>query len=387
MRILHVISSVDPSRDAAVPALRELARANAEPGDDIEVCSLDAPGEVPAHDDELIVHALGDALPRRAGAPALLRWLRANVHRFDTVIVHGVARRHGDAVWRAARELSFPYYVFAHGVPGTSFRQRFSLRGLRECLRWPLAGYRVLRDAEAVLFRCEAERALARRTHWLYRAREQVVGYGVCAPSLRAGQVDAFDEQLPQLHGKRFLLYIGQIDVAHGCDLLVEAFAQVARREPELQLVLAGPSTHRCQLQLAARAAALGVASRVHWAGVLTGDLKWGALRACDAFVLPSHEDSFGGAVVEAMACRKAVLVSTEVEIAREIAAGGGGLVAADTAEGTVSLLERWLELSSSQRRLLGERSRACYEHHFTLAGAGQRLRKLLDEGPKPQGV
>ncbi|MCA3824707.1 MAG: transferase, partial [Burkholderia sp.] len=41
------------------------------------------------------------------------------------------------------------------------------------------------------------------------------------------------------------------------------------------------------------------------------------------------------------MACRKAVLISTEVNIWREIEADGGGRVAPDTAEGTTSLIER----------------------------------------------
>ena len=36
--------------------------------------------------------------------------------------------------------------------------------------------------------------------------------------------------------------------------------------------------------------------------GFIDGDLKWGALRACEAFVLSSHSENFGIAVVEALA-------------------------------------------------------------------------------------
>jgi glycosyltransferase involved in cell wall biosynthesis len=378
MRTLHVIGSVNPALGGPMEGIRQFARAHLQPDSDVEVCSLDTPDDAFVHSSELTIHALGRDRSR-AGASALLRWLRANAHRFDAVLVHGVGQRHARAVWRASRELGFPYYVVAHGMLGPLFAGRLSIESMSQRLVWPLIGYRVLRDAEAVLFRCEAERALARKAHWLYQARDQVIGYGILPPRLRPGQIDSFLAEYPALQGKRFLLYVGRIQPSKGCDLLIESFASVAQRDPGLQLVLAGPDAARWQGKLAARAAALGVADRVHWVGVLNGDLKWGALSACDAFVLPSHEDSLGVSAVEAMACRKAVLISTEVEIWREIDAAGGGLVAADTSEGTTSMLERWLELSSAQRRFVGERARACYERHFTVEGAATRLRKLVD--------
>ncbi len=59
---------------------------------------------------------------------------------------------------------------------------------------------------------------------------------------------------------------------------------------------------------------------------MLTGDLKWGAFRAAEAFVLPSHQENFGIAVVEALACGKPVLISDKVNIWREIVEDGAGL-------------------------------------------------------------
>jgi glycosyltransferase involved in cell wall biosynthesis len=151
--------------------------------------------------------------------------------------------------------------------------------------------------------------------------------------------------------------------------------------------VMAGPDATHWRGALEARATELGVASRIQWVGMVSGDLKWGALSACEAFVLPSHQENFGIAVVEAMACRKAVLISTEVNIWREIEADGGGLVAPDTADGTTSLIERWTALSTSERRFLGERARACFERRFTIEGAAARLRGLLAGSGQADGV
>ena len=50
---------------------------------------------------------------------------------------------------------------------------------------------------------------------------------------------------------------------------------------------------------------------------MLTGNMKWGALRSAGAFVLPSHQENFGIAVIEALAMGTPVLISKKVNISR----------------------------------------------------------------------
>lgn len=64
---------------------------------------------------------------------------------------------------------------------------------------------------------------------------------------------------------------------------------------------------------------------------MLQGDVKWGAVHGCEEFVLPSRQENFAIAVVEALACGKPVLISDQVNIWREIAEDGAGLVGGDT--------------------------------------------------------
>jgi hypothetical protein len=60
--------------------------------------------------------------------------------------------------------------------------------------------------------------------------------------------------------------------------------------------------------------------------------------------VLPSHQENFGIAVVEALACGKPVLISDQVNIWREIVEDGAGMVEGDTEEGVEKLLRRFFE-------------------------------------------
>ena len=72
------------------------------------------------------------------------------------------------------------------------------------------------------------------------------------------------------------------------------------------------------------------------------------------------------------------VLISDKVNIWREIEADNAGLVAPDTLDGTVSLLERWLALSADARQQMGERARACFTARFEIRRATENLIALI---------
>src|SRR5262249_54874450 len=136
-----------------------------------------------------------------------------------------------------------------------------------------------------------------------------------------------------------------------------------------------GPDPANWRADLAKREPA-ALAERVTWAGMLTGDLKWGAFRTSDAFVLPSHQENFGIAVTEALACGLPVLISDKVNIWREIAADDAGLVAEDTLVGTRRLLEKWLEKSAAERERMRRNAVASFARRFHIEVA---TRSVLD--------
>ena len=93
--------------------------------------------------------------------------------------------------------------------------------------------------------------------------------------------------------------------------------------------------------------------------------MKWAALYASEALVLPSHHENFGVVVAEALACGVPALISDKVNIWREIAAADAGFVAPDTVDGTEANLRRWLALASDQRAQMAQAARQAYERHF----------------------
>jgi glycosyltransferase involved in cell wall biosynthesis len=306
--------------------------------------------------------------------------MREHAGRYEAVIVNGLWQYHGLAVWRALRGTSTPYFVFTHGMLDPWFKREYPLKHLKKWLYWPWAEYRVLRDARAVLFTCDEERALARQSFSLYRANEVVVGYGALGPSGDiAAQREAFLSRFLELRGKRLLLFLGRVHPKKGCDLLIRAFAALAHSDPSLHLVMAGPDSSNWQPELNRSLVAARLERRVTWTGMLTGDVKWGALLASEAFVLPSHQENFGIAVVEALACGVPVLISDKVNIWREIVKDDAGLVASDTLEGTVEVMRNWITAAPARRAQLARNALGCFRRRFHLDSVARSLTSVLD--------
>jgi len=344
-------------------------------GHSVEVVAIDDPAAPYVQSYPLKVHAVGPPRGSYRYSPALVPWLRANAAKYDAIVVNGLWQYHGLAARRVLTGLKLPYFVFPHGMLDPWFKHAYPRKHLKKWLYWPWGDYRLLRDARAVLFTSEEERLQARRSFWLYSARERVVAYGTSTPpedseALRDGYLAAN----PRLRGRRILLFLSRIQEKKGCDLLIRAFARVAPLDPRLQLVIAGPDQTGWVGTLTGLARELGIADRVSWPGMLQDAMKWGAFYSADAFVLPSHQENFGIAVAEALACGLPALISDKVNIWREVQSAGAGLVAPDTVEGTTNLLTGWLSLTNDQQRAMRLAARQLFHRRYTVDAMAQDL-------------
>lgn len=390
LKILHIISGTDPREGGPVECVRQLDAELRRHGVVQEVLSLDPPGDPAAAAFPCKVHALGNPRTRGTGllqrikrwaryAPQAREWAKTHCRDYDAVVVNGLWNYSTRIARLALADGAVPYVVYSHGMLDPWFRKRYPAKhAIKQVLWWFNEGV-LLRRANAVLFTCEQERMLARQTFRPYKVTERVVAFGTSAPPPpTTGQIPAFRAMVPALGERRYLLFFGRIHEKKGCDLLIDAFATIADSAPELDLVIAGPDDTGWRPALEARASALGVNARVHWPGMVTGPAKWGALRGAEAFVLPSHQENFGIAVAEALACGCPVLISNQVNIWREIAAAGAGLVENDDFDGTVALLKGWTDLGESARQAMRLRGEELFKRQFTIEAGANELSDIL---------
>jgi glycosyltransferase involved in cell wall biosynthesis len=326
------------------------------------------------------VHPLGPAHFGYAYSSNWVPWLKAHVSEYDLVVINGLWQFTGFGAWRALRNSDTPYVVFPHGMLDPWFKHTYPLKHVKKWLYWPWAEYRVLRDAKAVIFTTEEECALARQSFWLYRVNAAVVNYGTADPGpIPFAAKAAFYAAFPLLHGKNFLLFLGRIHPKKGCDLLIEAFANVYGANGEdTHLVIAGPDATNWRPELAELAERLGIGERIVWSGELQNELKWGAFAAAEAFVLVSHQENFGIAVAEALACELPVLITDKINIWREIVDGNAGFVGSDTVEGAKQLLSKWRSTSNERRNQMRRSARATFLKHFEIGGMVRSFAEIV---------
>lgn len=384
LKILHVIASADPRSGGPIEGILRQDEAMAGRASGVLV-TLDAPDAPFLRDISMPVHALGrvgrsnehQSWPLKYGfSLTYIFWLIRNVGRFDAVIVHGLWNFSTLAASLTLPFFKFPaYFVYPHGMMDPWFRQHDPLKYFFKKLSWIFCEGRLLHGAKSVLFTADDERDLARHQFPMWRYSETVVGYGTAGPPpSSAAQAEAFRAAVPELGQRRYLLFLSRIHPKKGCDLLVEAFAQAAALDADLDLVIAGPDEAGIVPNLRARAEDLGIARRIHWPGMLRGDAKWGAYFGAEAFILPSHQENFGVVVAEALGCGLPVLTTNKVNIWRDIVQDQAGFVRGDTLEGVQGIISDWTSSTMEDKARMKAQSKRSFSERFDVKYSVDRL-------------
>lgn len=382
-----------------------------------EVVCLDDPAENSVEDTGFKTHAMGPGVGPWVYSSKLMPWLVQNLNRFDSIIIHGLWLSHGYVVMKALKLVknNLPLgckvpklFVMPHGMldPYFQYAAGRKLKAIRNQIYWKIVESNIINKAEGLLFTCAEECYLAHQPFGPYRpAKEMIVGLGVNEPpALTAQMHQSFLECCPDMGQKPYLLFLSRIHQKKGVDMLIKAYTQVYSERtvtqfhfednvlnlngnshqtlPEMpDLVIAGPGLDS-EFGLALKEMLEqfpAVKHKIHFTDMLEGDAKWGAFYGCEAFILPSHQENFGIAVVEALACGKPVLISDQVNIHNEIEAAGAGLVDEDTVNGTRRLLKNWLQIFCKQREHMQQQAKLLFATRFAVLPAAARVIQAIE--------
>jgi len=385
MLILHVIASMDPKYGGPSQGIRNLDAGEKDRDVVREVVCFDAGDSSYLGHDNFEIHALGKGAGVWNYSNKLIPWLNNNIQRFDVIIINGLWQYYSYATWKVMTGLrkqlpgiKLPkLFVMPHGMLDPYFQNAKSrrLKAIRNWTYWKLIEKNVVNDADGLLFTCQTELLLARETFKPYKPRKEYdVGYGIDTPPVFSDKMsNAFFELCPHFKGKPYLLFLSRIHPKKGINLLIDAYAALYEssdsKETLPKLVIAGPGLESNYGKLLRNKIAKKpeLQNNICFTGMLTDDSKWGAFHACEAFVLPSHQENFGIAVAEALACGKPVLITNQVNIWREIIKEGGGIVEDDSKQGVKKMLQQWFNLTSSQKKQMSINAISTYKKYFAI--------------------
>jgi glycosyltransferase involved in cell wall biosynthesis len=268
---------------------------------------------------------------------------------FDLVHAHYAAPA-GDAVRRALP--AAPLVVSVHGgdVLSTVHRGPRARAAVRSALR----------HARLVLANSAGTAARARE---LGARDARVVHLGTDLPS--PGELDERGDRPPAL------VTVGHLVARKRHADVLRALWTLRDRHPELRYVVVGDGPEREPLRRLARE--LGLSDRIELRGQLAPDRARAEAWRASAFVLPSVDEAFGVAYVEAMAGGVPAVGCRGEAGPEEIAAAGGGirLVPPGDVEALAAELDRLLA-EPEWAREVGAAARATVEAAFTWERCGR---------------
>lgn len=338
--MLIATTSLEPAYGGPARSASRLAAAMGEAGAEVGVWSAD-----------------GSALttPFMAGRPAGVRVLdgpaAAALQGFGPDVVHdnGLWLAHNHVIAAAAARAGRPRVVSPRGMLEPWARRH---KGWKKAMAW------------ALYQRRDLERACALHATGAPEA-ETLRGLGLGTPVVEIP--NGMDLPPPRpggvvVAGERTALFLGRIYPVKGLPMLVEAWA---RARPEgWRLVVAGPDEagHLRQVQSAVARAGLG--DKISFPGPVEGEAKRALLQGAELFVLPSHSESFGMAVAEALAHGIPVLTTTAAPWP-QLEAKGCGWQTAPSPGPLAAALARATSCAPGTLRRMGAAGRALIAAEF----------------------
>jgi len=264
---------------------------------------------------------------------------------FDLVHAH-YAVPAGDAMRRAMPDI--PLVVSVHGgdVLATAQRSAYAERVIRRTFAHAQL---VLANSAGTERRCRALGAHA----------TTVVHLGTDLPAATSTPAATDADRAPTL------ITVGHLVARKRHADVIEALALLAPTHPQLRYAIVGAGPEREALeQLATRH---GLRDRIDFTGQLPPAAARARAAAADLFVLPSVEEAFGVAYIEAMAAGVPAIGCEGEDGPNEITAAGPGLVQVPprTPQALAAALNRLLT-DDETRATLGRQARNTVEDAFT---------------------
>ncbi len=283
----------------------------------------------------------------------------------DVLHDNGIWRPHNHRLAELAERRNIPRVVSTRGMlePWAMNHKRW-----KKHLAWWLYQRRDLQRARCHHTTADVEASNVRRLGLGVPVR--VIPNGVDMPEIdpKARGIEG---------GKRTALFLGRIYPVKGLPMLVEAWAQARPEGWILRIVGPDEAGHRAEVEQAVAAA--GLCEIVSFVGPLEGQAKASAFYDAELFVLPTHSESFGMVIAEALAHGLPVLTTTGAPwpMLRE---RGCGWWVAPTVDDIADGLRQATSLESAALRAMGAQGRALVAAEFGWERVAKQFMRIYEE-------
>ena len=187
------------------------------------------------------------------------------------------------------------------------------------------------------------------------------------------------DDIYPELKGKRKILFLGRIHPKKGFDILGPAMKKILEYDKNVALIIAGPDEAGYANTVKKMFSSLGILEHALFTGMVLGQEKIALLKNSEMFVLPSHGENFGIAVLEALACEIPVIVTDKTGLSSDILNYNCGVVtkisSEDFARGIMMILR-----NGTLRQEMGINGKKLVREKYSWDVVGGAVLRLYDD-------
>lgn len=367
MRIIHVVSSLDPAAGGPPTVVSRLASAQATLGHNVTIISHQSPVSEAQVASSLqtipgIERVAREQLPPESGfslSASGIKLLTKLLGEAEFIHLHGVWEPILRAAAKIASSTGIPYAVAPHGM---LYPWSLHKKWLKKQIAMAL-GYRRMLNRAAFLHALNADEKEAIELLKL-QPRIEILHNGIFP-----GEIEAlpprgeFYAAHPELAGKPYILFLSRLHPGKGLHYLADAMAILTKDSVDVRLVVAGPD-FGAKAAFEQQVQRLGIADRVHVVGPIYGSAKTTAMVDATCFCLPSEHETFSMAITEAMGCGLAVVISENCHFSEVAEVGAGRMVKLDAKELAEAL--RHAITNPDTREKMGAAGRALVKLRFT---------------------
>jgi len=378
MKVLHVIPALSQYYGGPVKAVFGMCRALNQVGVHADIASTDAdvqgnldiPLGIPFQIEGTTVYCFRCSLLRKYGfSLGLTGWIRRNLREYDLVHIHAFFSYVTVPLVYYAKKHKVPYIIRPSGELNTwSLKQSRIKKGLY----WLLVGKYCLNTARVLHLTSEDERVAAR----LLAPGTPSVVIPLGTDTFTEEEIPTrgrFRKKYPMLNQKLLIVFLSRLDHKKGLDRLLSAISALAIERDNFAVVIAGSGEREYEAQVHDLVLAHGLQEKVIFTGFVQGQDKTDLLRDADVFVLPSYDENFGLAVIEAMAVGVPVVISNNVGIHHAVTEYGAGVVTACESGEITHALNNLLK-HDSLRRTMGQNGMKLVKEKFAWEKVAREL-------------
>jgi glycosyltransferase involved in cell wall biosynthesis len=393
MKVLHVIPSISPVRGGPSRAILDMVRALQDRDIDVTIATTNDDGEnllnvqlgMRIEVDRIPTYFFSrwsppiSALREFAFSGTFTIWLLQNISKYDLVHVHALFSYTSTVTMAIARLRGIPYLITPHGLlckwslqQGASKKQAY-LSAIERAN---------LNRSQAIHFTCQQEQDDALDLN--FKSATFILPLALADVPLQIpNAADLLRQNLHCPLDEPIILFLSRLHYVKGLDYLIPALGKLTHHR--FTFVLAGSGTPEYEAEIRALIRSSGLEDRTHLVGFVEGEQKNILIQGANLFAATSHLESFGLAVLEALAVGTPVLVTPGVGLATVVRDNDLGYVADLNIDAIATTLDRYLA-NPDRSPFVGNRARQFIFENYNwdriMVDTIQVYRAIVDRQP-----